>query len=102
MAIRVTVCIHGLFSRFVTIGRYGKWLTDINLLLHPFILIRQMAAEVIIIAISRDIATLVRRALAEVCTVSMLLVCYYYAAWLLQQLCTTVQAMTIPANLHEY
>jgi len=37
---------------FVTIGRYGKWLTDINLLL---ILIRQMAA-------------LVRRALAEVCT----------------------------------
>ena len=38
--------IQGLFSGFV-IGRYGKWLTDI--------LIRQMAA-------------LVRRALAEVCT----------------------------------
>jgi len=69
---------------------------------HSFILIRQMAAVVIIIAISRDIATLVRRALAEVCPVSMLLVCYYYAAWLLQQLCTTVQAMTIPANLQEY
>jgi len=30
-----------LFSGFVAIGRYGKWLTDINLLL---ILIRQMAA----------------------------------------------------------
>jgi len=50
--------IQGLFSGFVTIGRYGKWLTHINLL---FILIRQMAA-------------LVRRALAEVCTVRMLLV----------------------------
>jgi len=48
-----------LFSGFVTIGRYGKWLlTDIYLLL---ILIRQMAA-------------LVRGALAEVCTVPVLLV----------------------------
>jgi len=47
-----------LFSGFVTIGRYGKWLRDVNLLL---ILIRQMAA-------------LVRRALAEVCTVPVLLV----------------------------
>jgi len=58
VAIRITVWIHGLFSGFVTIGRYGKWLTDINLLLT---LIRQMAARV-------------RRALAEVCTVPMLLV----------------------------
>jgi len=32
-----------IVSGFVTIGRYGKWLTDINLLL---ILIRQMAALV--------------------------------------------------------
>jgi len=32
-----------LFSGFVTIGRYGKWLTDLNLLLT---LIRQMAALV--------------------------------------------------------
>jgi len=48
----MTVWIQGLFSGFVTIGRYGKWLTDINLLL---ILIRQMTA-------------LVRHALAEVCT----------------------------------
>jgi len=48
----------GLFSGFVTPERYGKWLTDINLLL---ILIRQMAA-------------LVRRALAEVRTVLVLLV----------------------------
>jgi len=32
-----------IVSVFVTIGRYGKWLTDINLLL---ILIRQMAALV--------------------------------------------------------
>jgi len=43
----------GLLSEFVTIGRYGKRLT--------LILIRQMAA-------------LVRRALAEVCTVPVLLV----------------------------
>jgi len=50
--------IQGLFSVFVIIGRYGKWSTDINLLL---ILIRQMAA-------------LVRRTLAEVCTVPVLLV----------------------------
>ena len=48
----------GIVSGFVTITRYGKWLTDINMLL---ILIRQMAA-------------LVRRALAQVCTVPVLLV----------------------------
>jgi len=42
---RITVWIHGLFSGFVTIGRYGT-----------------------------DIATLVRPALAEVCTVPLLLV----------------------------
>jgi len=48
--------IRGLFSGFDTIGRYGKWLTDINVLL---ILIHQMAA-------------LARRALAEVCTVPVL------------------------------
>jgi len=47
--------MQGLFSGFFIIGRYEKWLTDINLLL---ILIRQMAA-------------LVR---AEVCTVPVLLV----------------------------
>jgi len=56
--------------------RHGKWLTDINLLL---ILIRQIAA-------------LVRRALAEVCTVSVLLVMaalrnragyYIFARWFL-------------------
>ena len=41
---------------FVTIGRYGKWLTGINLLL---MLIRQMAA-------------LLKRALADVCTVQVL------------------------------
>ena len=59
MAICVTVCIQGLFFGFVTIGRYGKWLlTDINLLC---ILICQTAA-------------LVGRALAEVCTVPVLLV----------------------------
>jgi len=34
VAIRFTVWIQGLFSGFVTIGRYGTWLlTDINLLL---------------------------------------------------------------------
>jgi len=38
VAIRVTVWIQGWFSGFVTIVRYRKWLTDINLLL---ILIRQ-------------------------------------------------------------
>jgi len=58
MAIRITVWTQALFSGFVTIGRYGKWLTDINLLL---ILIRQMTA-------------LARRALVEVCTVPVLLV----------------------------
>ena len=40
VAIRITVWIQVLFLRFVTIGRYGKWLTDINLLL---IVIRQIA-----------------------------------------------------------
>jgi len=58
MAIQIAVWIQGLFSRIITIGRYGNWLTDINLLL---ILIRQMVA-------------LVRRALAEVCTLPVLLV----------------------------
>jgi len=58
VAIRITAWIQGFFSGFVPIGRYGKWLTDINLLV---ILIRHMA-------------TLVRRALAEVCTVPVLLV----------------------------
>jgi len=48
----------GLISGFVTIGRYGKWLTD-----DSFILFRQMAA-------------LVRRALAEACTVPVLLFIY--------------------------
>ena len=43
MAIRVTVWTQGLFFGFVIIRRYGKWLTDTNLLL---ILIRQMAALV--------------------------------------------------------
>ena len=43
MAIQITVWIQELFSLFVTIGRYGKWLTGINLLLK---LIRQMAALV--------------------------------------------------------
>ena len=58
MAIRIIVSMQGLFSGFVTIGRHGKWLTDINLLL---ILIGRMAAQV-------------RPALAEVCTVPVLLV----------------------------
>jgi len=77
MAIRVTVCIQGLLSGFITIGRYRKWLTDINLM---FILIRQMAA-------------LVRRAV--VCTVQVLLVMaalcnradhYIFALWFLSSI----------------
>ena len=28
-------CCSQLLHGFVTIGRYGKWLTDVNLLLHP-------------------------------------------------------------------
>jgi len=40
VAIRITVWIQGLFSWFLTIGRYGQWLTDMNMLLA---LIRQMA-----------------------------------------------------------
>ena len=62
MVIQITVWILALFSGFVTIGRYGTWLTDINLLL-IVILIRQMAAQV-------------RRALAEECTVPLLLASY--------------------------
>jgi len=54
--------IRGLFSGFVTIGRYEKWLANIRLLRT---LIRQMAA-------------VVRRALAEVCTVPVLFVFSYY------------------------
>jgi len=50
--------VQGLFSGFVTTRRYGKRLTDTNLLL---ILICQMVA-------------LVRCALVEVCTVPVLLV----------------------------
>jgi len=57
-AIRITVWIQGLFSGFVTTGRYGTWLTDTNLLL---ILICQMAALAI-------------RALEEVYTAPVLLV----------------------------
>jgi len=63
VAIRITVWIQGLFSGFVTIGRYEKWLTDKNLLL---VLIRQMAA-------------LVRHALAEVCTVPVLWLLFFTA-----------------------
>ena len=48
-------CIQGLFSGFVTIGRYGKWLTD------------KLAAQM---------AVLVRRALADVCTVPVLVADY--------------------------
>ena len=58
MAIRINVWIQGLFSGFVTNGRYGKWLMDINLLI---VLICQMV-------------TLVRRVMVEVCTVPVLLV----------------------------
>jgi len=57
MAIRITVWLEGLFSRFVTTGRHGKWFTDM------LILIRQMTA-------------LTRRVLAEVCTVSVRLIAY--------------------------
>jgi len=59
VAIWITVWIRGLFSGFVTIGRYGKWSTDIQLLL---------------ILIRHQMAALVRRASAEVCTIPVLLV----------------------------
>jgi len=59
--------IQGLFSGFVTIGIYGKWLTDINLLLILICLICQMTA-------------LLRRALAEVYTVPVLLVIFSNSA----------------------
>jgi len=71
----------GIVSGFVTIGRYGKWLTDINVL---FILIRQMAA-------------LVRHALADICTVPVLLVHFciivtwrFWVRWPLGALAFTV------------
>ena len=50
----------GIVLRIRHYWAYGKWLTDINQLL---ILIRQMAA-------------LVRHALAEVCTLAVLLITY--------------------------
>jgi len=73
VAIRITVCIQGLFSGFVTSGRYGKWLTRINLLLHPVIHSYWFARWLE----WRDwYPTLVRRAVAEVglCIVLVLLV----------------------------
>ena len=70
MAIRITIWKQGLFSGFVTIGRYRyeQLLTDINLLLiQSFIHTDSPDGET-------DIATLVRRALTEVCTVPVFLV----------------------------
>jgi len=37
VVIQIIVWTQGLFSGFVTIGRYRKWLTVINLLLNPVI-----------------------------------------------------------------
>jgi len=57
VAIRITAWMQGLFCRFVTIGRYGRWLkgyTDTDT--------------------HTDLAELVRHALAEVCTVLVLLI----------------------------
>jgi len=54
----------GLFSGFVTIGRYGKWSTDCCI--ESFIHTDSPGA-------GTDIATLVRRVLVEVCTVPVLL-----------------------------
>jgi len=64
VAIWITVWIEGLFTGFVTIGRYRKWLTGVNLLL---ILICQMAV-------------LASCAFLEVCTVPVLLVSTAFAA----------------------
>jgi len=79
VAIRITVGIQGLFSGFVTIGRYDKWLTDKSAAAssHSSILIRQMAGQT-------DIVTLVRRALAKVCTVTVLLV-YLWSPYVIGQ-----------------
>jgi len=33
---QITISIQGLFSGFVPTERYGKWLTDINLLAHTY------------------------------------------------------------------
>ena len=63
-------CTVPLFPEFVTTGRYGKWLTDINLLLHPVIRSYWFADG------GTDITTLLRSALAEVCTVPVLPVYY--------------------------
>jgi len=75
VAIRITVWIHGLFSGFVTIGRYGKWY-------QPTTRSRRFSARHALTGIA--IATMTslrhrpttdghdRRALAEVCTVTLL------------------------------
>jgi len=78
LAIRITVWIQELISGFVTFMRYGKWLTDINLLL---ILIRQMAAQV-------------RRALAEVCTVQLLLVFHFISFKLIHSFLNQIKDAT--------
>jgi len=70
------IWIHGLFSGFVTIGRYGKWYQSIALRDAAGIAIATMTS----LCHRRtpdsgtDIATMVRRTLAEVCTVPVLLV----------------------------
>jgi len=75
MAILITVGIQGLFSGFVTIGRYGKWYQPTAL--HDAAV---QAISGIGIVTMRSIRHRTmrdnhdRRALAEVCTVPMLLV----------------------------
>ena len=63
MAIPITIWIQGLFSGFVTIGRYGKWYQPTAL--------RDAALACIAIA---TMTSLRHRALAEVYTVPVLLI----------------------------
>jgi len=75
VAIRITVWIHGLFSGFITIGRYGKWYQPTAL--HDAA-VQAIAGIDIVTMRSIRHRTMTdnhdRRALAEVCTVPTLLV----------------------------
>jgi len=73
MAIRIAVWIQGLFSGFVTVGRYGKWyhnrLCCATLQCRACTGRHRHSNNDVITSPAHD-----RRALAEVCTVSVLLI----------------------------
>jgi len=80
VAIRITVWIQGLFFGFVTIGRYGKWYQPTALRDGAGIAVATMTSlrHRPTTDSGANIATPVRRALAEVCTAPMLLVLFAF------------------------